>query len=71
MQNRSSLGSTVQTWVNALTLERLATCLLFIMIWVLASLMQPQSDTWWQLRSGQDFWRNGAVPLAACGESRH
>ncbi len=46
-----------------LTLERLATALVFVLIGVLACLMSPQNDTWWLLRVGQDIWRTGAVPM--------
>ena len=63
MQNRPALRLTQPEWVTALTPERLVVGLLFILIWALAALMHPQSDTWWQLRAGQDFWRDGAVPL--------
>ena len=63
MQNRVTLRFSRSEWLDALTPERLLVCLFFVLVWTSAALMSPQSDTWWQLRAGQDFWRNGAVPL--------
>ena len=50
-------------WRDTLTLERLAAALLFVTVATIACLMPVQSDTWWQLRAGQDFWQSGAIPL--------
>ena len=63
MQNRATIGFPRPEWLDALTPERLLVCLFFVLVWTSAALMAPQSDTWWQLRAGQDFWRDGAVPL--------
>ena len=63
MQNRATIRFPRPEWLDALTPERLLVCLFFVLVWTSAALMAPQSDTWWQLRAGQDFWRNGAVPL--------
>ncbi len=63
VQNRSAFHWLRPEWVSFLTPERFVVCLLFLLIWVLAALMHPQSDTWWQLRAGQDFWREGTVSL--------
>ena len=50
-------------WRDRLGLERLAAALLFVAAATIACLMPVQSDTWWQLRAGQDFWQSGAIPL--------
>ena len=63
VQNRSALRVKRPEWLDTLTPERLLVCLFFVLVWTLAALMRPQSDTWWQLRAGQDFWRDAAVPL--------
>lgn len=49
--------------LSRLTFERLATGVFFILVATVACLMPIQSDTWWQLRGGQEFWQTGAVPL--------
>ncbi len=36
---------------------------IFILVGVLACLSSAQSDTFWHLRAGQDFWHNGEVTL--------
>lgn len=59
----SRLSSSVREWRDQLTLERLAGALLFVAITTIACLMPVQSDTWWQLRAGQDFWQTGSIPL--------
>ena len=38
------------------TFDRLMTTLLFLAIALAAFLMPAQSDTWWQLRAGQEMW---------------
>ena len=43
--------------------ERMALGVLFVTIVVLASLAPARSDTWWQIRAGQDIWQSGEVPL--------
>jgi hypothetical protein len=45
------------------TFERLATALLFLAIGVAACFAPAQSDTWWQLRTGQEIWTTGTVDL--------
>ena len=50
-------------WRDMLTLERLAAARLFVTVAMIACLMPVQSDTWWQLRAGKDFWQSGAIPL--------
>jgi hypothetical protein len=46
------------------TFERLATALLFLAIGVGACFAPAQSDTWWQLGTGQEIWTTGAVQLS-------
>lgn len=41
----------------------MAGLLILLAATVLACLAPAQSDTFWQLRAGQDTWRDGAVPL--------
>jgi hypothetical protein len=43
--------------------ERFAIALLFSGLLLSACLMPAQSDTWWQLRSGEEMWRSGRVML--------
>jgi hypothetical protein len=49
--------------VPAVTSERLAIGLLFVVIATLACLAPTQTDTWWHLRAGLDIWRTHAVSL--------
>ena len=51
------------TLLDGLTFDRLATALFFVLVAAIACLMPIQSDTWWQLRAGQDFWETGQVVL--------
>lgn len=43
--------------------DPLAVGVVFIAITVLACFAPVQSDTWWHLRAGQDFWEAGEPPL--------
>jgi hypothetical protein len=43
--------------------ERFAVALLFSGLLLAACLMPAQSDTWWQLRAGEEMWRSGRVML--------
>jgi hypothetical protein len=45
------------------TFDRLLTTLLFLAIVVACGLTPMQTDTWWQLRAGQDMWHSGRVML--------
>jgi hypothetical protein len=45
------------------TRERFAMALLFVGLMVSACLIPAQSDTWWQLRAGEEMWRSGRVML--------
>ncbi|MDB4979975.1 MAG: putative rane protein [Myxococcales bacterium] len=49
--------------MNGLPFRRLMVGLLFGAIVLTACLMPAQSDTYWHLRAGQDFWRTHAVPV--------
>ena len=44
-------------------MERFPTALLFVVLACVACLMPAQSDTWWQLRTGEDIWRSGHIVL--------
>jgi hypothetical protein len=48
---------------GSLTFERFATALLFLAILLAACLMPAQTDTWWQLRTGEAMWRSHQVML--------
>lgn len=50
-------------FLDDLTFDRLAAALFFVLVATIACLMLIQSDTWWQLRAGQDFWPTGQVVL--------
>ena len=55
---------TAPTWSGAsLDMERFVTVLLFLLLASVACLMPAQSDTWWQLRTGEDIWRSGRIVL--------
>src|SRR5262249_19114799 len=45
------------------TYDWLLTTLLFVVIGVACGLTPMQTDTWWQLRVGQDIWQSGHVLL--------
>ena len=49
--------------LDELTFDRLSTAIFFVVVATIACLMPIQSDTWWQLRAGQDFWATGQVVL--------
>ena len=46
-----------------LTFEQLCTAVLFLVIALAACLMPAQTDTWWQLRTGEEIWLRRAVDL--------
>ena len=48
---------------RSVTFERLCTAVLFLVIALVACLMPAQTDTWWQLRTGEEIWLRGAVDL--------
>ena len=62
-QMRQLSRATFSDLLDALTFDRLATALFFVLVTTIACLMPIQSDTWWQLRAGQDFWETGHVVL--------
>ena len=43
--------------------EQCQLCLLFVAIAAAACLMPAQTDTWWQLRSGEEMWHSGRIML--------
>lgn len=43
--------------------DRFATLVAYVLAFALAALSRVQSDLWWLLRAGQDFWQSGTVPL--------
>jgi hypothetical protein len=49
--------------IPRLSRERFAVALLFTALALAACLMPAQSDTWWQLRAGEEMWRTGRVML--------
>src|SRR5689334_23075740 len=49
--------------LRACTYDRLLVTLLFLIIIVASGLTPIQTDTWWQLRAGQDIWQSGRVLL--------
>jgi hypothetical protein len=48
---------------RAVTFERLCTAVLFLVIALVGCLMPAQTDTWWQLRTGEEIWLKRAVDL--------
>ncbi len=51
------------SFLARLSFDRLAAAVFFILVATVACLMPIQSDTWWQLRAGQELWQTGVVPL--------
>src|SRR3954468_22242678 len=49
--------------MTGLGFNRMMVGLLFVAVVLTACLMPAQSDTYWHLRAGQDFWRTHHVPL--------
>ena len=43
--------------------ERFAIAMLFVGLATAACLIPAQSDTWWQLRTGEEMWRSGHIML--------
>jgi hypothetical protein len=48
---------------SQLTFERFATAFFFLALMLAACLMPAQTDTWWQLRTGEEMWRSHHVML--------
>jgi hypothetical protein len=46
-----------------MTRDRFSLLLLFVALACAACLMPAQSDTWWQLRAGEDIWQSGRIAL--------
>lgn len=55
--------SRLQPLVHHFSRERFAMALLFVGLLAAACLIPAQSDTWWQLRTGEEMWRSGRVML--------
>src|SRR3954466_10304970 len=56
--------STLSDWrASQLTFEQLATALFFVVVTLAACVMPAQTDTWWQLRTGEEMWRSHSVML--------
>jgi predicted RNA binding protein YcfA (HicA-like mRNA interferase family) len=45
------------------TFERFSTAIFFLALMLAACLMPAQTDTWWQLRTGEEMWRSHHVML--------
>lgn len=45
------------------TFERFSTAIFFLALMLAACLMPAQTDTWWQLRTGEEMWRSHQVML--------
>lgn len=41
--------------------DRLLVSLMFVLIFALAACMNLNSDTWWLIRTGQEFWQRGSI----------
>jgi len=50
-------------FAQSLSFERFLTYLFLLVILVSACLMPAQSDTWWQLRTGEEMWKSHHVML--------
>jgi hypothetical protein len=50
-------------FVTSVNKERFASGLLLLAVAFAACLIPAQSDTWWQLRAGEEMWRTGRVML--------
>ena len=49
---------------RGLSFDEMIVGLLFVVVALRAFLMAAHSDTYWQLRAGQDIWATGHVPRA-------
>src|SRR3954452_10730519 len=49
--------------VTSLTFERFATSLFFVAVALAACLIPAQTDTWWQLRAGEEMWRSHIIMM--------
>jgi len=50
-------------WIHGITFDRLSAALFFAALGCAACFMPAQSDTWWQLRAGQEIVDSGSVQL--------
>jgi hypothetical protein len=57
------MSVSLATRASHLTFERFATALFFLAVVLIACVMPAQTDTWWQLRTGEAMWRSGHVML--------
>jgi len=49
------------TFFRQLTIERLAVCILFVLLFAMAVSVPLDTDTWWHLRSGEYFLDHGEI----------
>jgi hypothetical protein len=47
----------------AMPFDRFATLIAYVVAFTLAALSRAQSDLWWLLRAGQDFWDTGTITM--------
>ena len=48
---------------HGVTFEQLCTAVLFLVVALAACLMPAQTDTWWQLRTGEEIWLQRTIDL--------
>jgi hypothetical protein len=57
------MSASVAARASQLTFERFSTASFFLALMLAACLMPAQTDTWWQLRTGEEMWRSHHVML--------
>jgi hypothetical protein len=57
------MAASLAARVRSFTFERFATALFLVAVVAAACLMPAQTDTWWQLRAGEEMWKSHHVML--------
>jgi hypothetical protein len=57
------MSASLAARASQLTFERFSTAVFFLALMLAACLMPAQTDTWWQLRTGEEMWRSHQVML--------
>jgi hypothetical protein len=57
------MSASLTARTSHLTFDRLALALFFVAVTLAACVMPAQTDTWWQLRTGEEMWRSHQVML--------
>src|SRR6266852_1982972 len=58
-----NVGNSMQKPLSTLSTQRLATVILFVLLFAMAVRIPVDTDTWWHLRTGEYILANHAIPL--------